>query len=312
MNGSTRGDADKRQAGGAVPDWNLVRTFLAVVENGSLTAAATALGSSQPTVSRQIAELETDLGAALFERAARGFTLTEAGSALVEPARQMQIAAQALSMKAFGQIQELAGAVRIAGSEMTCAYTLPGILSGFRVEHPNIQIEILASNQVENLLERRADIAIRHTRPTQTGLIARHLGDLHVGAFAHSDYLERVGGKIDLKRVEQYDWIGHDTSDALIRAFTAAGIPATRELFPFRCDNHVVGWQLATQGAGVGFAPYHVARQWPQMRAVLPPDATPDMPVWITAHRELRDSPRIQLMFKWLADGFTPLLRRAP
>lgn len=311
MNGSPPVDEDQRHGGG-MPDWNLVRTFLAVVESGSLTAAAAALGSSQPTVSRQIAELETDLGAALFERAARGLILTEAAKALVEPARQMQVAAQALSMRAYGQAQELAGAVRLAASEMTCAYILPKILSGLRLQHLDIQMELVASNQVENLLERRADIAVRHTRPTQTGLIARHLGDLHMGAFAHVEYLERVGGKIDMAQISRYDWIGYDSSDALVKAFNAVGVPATREFFPIRCDNHVVGWQMALEGAGIAFAPHRVARRWPQMRSVLPTDGVPDMPVWLTAHRELRDSPRIQLMFKWLAEGLTPLLGKVP
>jgi DNA-binding transcriptional LysR family regulator len=299
---------DKRGLGGAAPDWNLVRTFLAVAESSSLTLAASALGSSQPTVSRQIAELEATLGTALFERAARRMLLTEAGSALVEPARHMKAAAEALSMRAFGQVQELAGAVRITSSEMTCSYILPAILSGIRKKHPDIHIEIVASNQVENLLERRADIAVRHTRPTQTGLITRHLGDLHVGAFAHVDYLERVGGTIDLSRAQSYDWIGYDTSDSLIKSFEAAGVPATRELFPIRCDNHVVGWEIALQGGGIGFAPHKVARRWPQMRSVLPGAGPPDMPVWITAHRELRNSPRMQAMFQWLCDGIAPLL----
>ena len=88
------------------PDWNLLRAFLAVVDAGSLTGATRLLATSQPPLSRQIAELESSLRVALFERVARGVRLTAAGEALVLPARQMQTAAQAVSLAALGQTQQ--------------------------------------------------------------------------------------------------------------------------------------------------------------------------------------------------------------
>jgi DNA-binding transcriptional LysR family regulator len=285
-------------------DWNLIRAFLAVVDGGSLTAAATMLAASQPTLSRQIAELESRIGAALFERVARGLRLTAVGAALVESARRMQLAAQSLSLAALGNAQQLAGTVRITASEMTAAYLLPDILAGLRRSHPEIEIELVASNRIENLLERQADIALRHTRPAQSGLIARRLGDIRLGAFAHVDYLARVGGALELTRLQDYDWIGYDQSDALLRGFRAAGIKVGREFFRLRCDNHVVCWQLALSGAGISFAPCAVAQHWPQMQSVLPQTMVPPMPLWITAHREVRNSIRIQLVFQRLSEGF--------
>jgi len=289
-------------------DWNLIRAFLAVADSGSLTGAASILAASQPTLSRHIGELEQRVGAALFERVARGLRLTPAGEALVEPARRMQMAAQALSLTALGQTQQLAGTVRLTASEMTSAYLLPEILAGLRQAQPEIQIELLASNRIENLLERQADIAIRHARPRQSGLIARRIGELSMGAYAHADYLARVGGKLDLKRPQAHDWIGYDSTDLLLRGFRKAGIPVKREFFGFRCDNQIVNWQAALAGLGIGFAPRATAQRWPEMRSVLPKKMVGTMPVWLTVHRELRGSIRIQRVFEALAAGLLPLV----
>ncbi|MBI3525356.1 MAG: LysR family transcriptional regulator [Betaproteobacteria bacterium] len=289
-------------------DWNLIRAFLAVVESGSLTGAAKILAASQPTLSRQIGELELRVGAALFERVARGLRLTQAGEALVAPARQMQLAAQALSLTALGQSQQVAGTVRLTASEMTSAYLLPEILAGLRRAQPEIQIELVASNRIENLLERQADIAIRHTRPSQGGLIARRIGELGMGAYASAEYLARVGGKVDARRPQAYDWIGYDSTDLLLRGFRKAGIPVSRELFGFRCDNHIVDWEAAVAGVGIGFAPNVTAKRWPKMRSVLPKKMVPPMPVWLTVHRELRSSLRIQRVFDALAAGLLRLV----
>ena len=290
-------------------DWNLIRAFLAVVESGSLTGAAKILAASQPTLSRQIGELEQRVGAVLFERVARGLRLTQAGEALVAPARQMQMAAQALSLTALGQTQQVAGTVRLTASEMTSAYLLPEILAGLRRAQPEIQIELVASNRIENLLERQADIAIRHTRPSQSGLIARRIGELSMGAYASAEYLARVGGKVDIrKRPQAYDWIGYDSTDLLLRGFRKAGIPVSRELFGFRCDNHIVDWEAAVAGVGIGFAPNATAKRWSEMRSVLPKKMVPPMPVWLTVHRELRGSLRIQRVFDALAAGLLRLV----
>ena len=166
-------------SGTAQLDWNLLRAFMAVVDAGSLTGGARILATSQPTLSRQIAALETSVGVALFERVARGLRLTVAGEALLGPARQMQEASLSVSLAALGQTQQLAGTVRLTASEMGSAYVLPEIVAKMRHAHPEIQIELLASNRVENLLERQADIAIRHVRPAQDSLVARCLGYLY-------------------------------------------------------------------------------------------------------------------------------------
>ena len=289
-------------------DWNLLRAFLAVVDAGSLTGATRRLASSQPTLSRQIAELESTLGVVLFERVARGVQLTAAGKSLLPAARQMETAARALSLAALGQTRQTSGTVRLTASEMFSAFVLPSIFAQLRQNQPQIQIELLASNRVENLLERQADIAIRHTRPRQGGLVAKRIVDVGMGAFAHSDYLRHIEEKIELGRAAEYDWIGLDSSDFLLRGFRKAGLAVERDFFAFRCDNQIVGWQMALAGLGIGFAPLTVAKQWPDMQRVLLDVPIPDMPVWLTAHRELRSSARIGLVFDALATGLQTIL----
>ena len=293
-------------------DWNLIRAFLAVVDTGSLTSAAGLFGASQPTLSRKIDEMESCVGTSLFERAARGLRLTEAGEALVEPARQMKQAAQALSLAALGQTQQLGGSVRLTASEMTAAYLLPDTIAKLRLSNPEIQIEVVVSNHLENLLERQADIALRHTRPTQSGLIARRIGELEIGAFAHRDYVAKVGGTVDRTRLASYQWIGYDSSDALLRGFRDVGMPVDRSFFSIRCDNHITGWQLALAGAGICFAPCIIGARFPEMQMVMPVSWVPSMPLWLTAHRELRDSRRIKLVFDVLAEGLLDVIGNAP
>ena len=296
-----------KQTGFVAPQWDLVQSFLAVMDAGSLSAAARALGTSQPTLSRQMAALAASVGAELFVRSTRGLRLTDAGLALVEPARRMQAAAQDLSLAAAGQNQQIAGTVRLTASEMTSAYLLPPLLARLRHDYPHIQIELVASNREENILERKADIALRHVRPKQGGLIARRVANLPMQAYAHRDYLAARGGRATPDRLQDYDWIGLDRSDLLLRGFRKAGMPVEREFFGFRCDNQIVCWQAALAGMGIYFAAERVAHDWPFMEAALPDGLVKPMPLWLVTHQELRQSARIRQIFDTLAAGLNEI-----
>lgn len=290
-------------------DWNLIRSFVAVVEQGSLTRAAEVLGLSQPTLSRQIAELESSIGAALFERVARGLKLTSTGENLVEPARYMMAAARSLGMAAAIQNNGLRGTVRITASEMVSGFVLPALLRQLTQLHPEIQIELVASNQVSNLLEREADIAIRMIRPVQSALIARHLTDWPIGMYGHKDYLTGLPSLpaknqvASLQLMQKFRWLGLDQSDQFITGFRAAGIQIDRSFFDFRCDNHLVNWQAIQQGLGIGIAMCWLAERNPELEQVLVEQELPSLPVWLTTHRELKSSKRIRTVFDFLADG---------
>ncbi len=285
------------------PDWTLLRVFLEVAGSGSMSRAARALGSSQPTLSRQIAQLEAQVGQALFERTTRGVRLTEAGAALREPAERMREQALRFSMVAAGRSQALAGTVRITASEMVSAYLMPGVLRGLRDTHPEIQVELVASNAVENLLEREADIALRMVRPQQGTLVARRLADQPLGLYAHRDYVQ-AHGRPTVATLQRHQWVGYDRSDQMLRGFRDAGFTVGKAMFAFRCDNQIVAWHAVLAGLGVGVGMARVAALSPQLVRVLTKVPIPPLPLWLTAHRELRGTPRLKIVFDHLAAAF--------
>lgn len=294
----------------ATVDWNLLRAFVAVVEHGSLTRAAERLGSSQPTLSRQIAALEALAGLPLFERAARRVQPTEAGRALAEPARRMLAAAQAMAQVASGQGKGLSGTVRITASEVVSTHVLPPILAALARAHPQIEVELVASDRLDNLLEREADIAVRMVRPAQGALISRHLCDWPLGFYAHRDYLA-AAGPVSEATLARHRWIGFDQSTQMIDGFRAAGIAIDRHFFGLRCDHQLVGFAAIEAGVGIGITTQVLAARRPALVRVLPRLTLPVLPVWLTAHRELRASVRLKTVWQALADGLLAFDRPA-
>ena len=290
-------------------DWNLLRALGAVLAHGSLTQAAVRLGTSQPTLSRQIAQLERLIGAPLFERGGRRLRPTAQALALAEPAARMLAAAQAMALAAeaaSSQAGQLAGTVRLTASEVVSSQVLPGLLVALARQHPEIQIELVPGDALSNLLEREADIAVRMVRPTQGTLITRHVADWPLGFYAHRDLLAAHGmphAATDAAALAGRRWLGFDQSLQMIDGFKAAGIDVDRRFFSFRCDNQVVHLEAVRQGLGIGVVMVPLARRSPTLVPVLPGLVLPVLPVWLTAHRELRASLRLQRVFDFLAQG---------
>jgi DNA-binding transcriptional LysR family regulator len=231
--------------------------------------------------------------------------LTEAGESLRVPAERMREHAQQFALVAAGKSQTLAGTVRLTASEMVSAYLLPGLLRQLRDAHPEIQIELVASNEVENLLEREADVALRMVRPKQTALVARRLADQPLGFYAHRDYL-KLNGKPTEANLLSHEWVGFDRSDQFLRGFRDAGYKADKAMFAFRCDNQIVGWHAVLAGLGIGVGMRRVAALSPQLVRVLPKVPVPPLPLWITAHQALRGTPRLKVVFDFLAESLAP------
>uniref|UniRef100_UPI003B52ED9D LysR family transcriptional regulator n=1 Tax=Roseovarius indicus TaxID=540747 RepID=UPI003B52ED9D len=289
-------------------DWALVRAFLIVAETGSLSAAARRLGASQPTLGRQIRQLETALGQTLFNRQPKGLALTENGRALMPGAQKMQTAMHEIALTAAGQETGLAGPVRITASESVSLYILPPILAKLRAEAPGISVDIVPSDSTENLLFREADIALRMYRPKQLELVGRHLGDIRLGIFASRAYLDRAGRPETVRDLFDHPIIGYDRNEEIIRELQARGFPATREWFAFRCDSHTVNWELVRAGCGIGFGQAGVAEADPEIEEIPIDVNLPVLPVWLATHQALRHSPRIALVWDALAEGMAPHL----
>ncbi len=283
-------------------DWSLVQVFLAVAETGSLSGAARTLGLSQPTVGRQVQTIEDTLGAPLFSRQARGMALSTFGETLLEPARAMRSAAQALGRAAAGNATEMAGTVRITASLFVSHYILPKALSDIRQQHPEIQIDLVASDHSENLLFREADIAVRMYRPKQLDMITRHIGDVKLGIFAAKTYLQRHGRPVTIEDFLAHDIVGYDRNEEIIQGFRDAGLNVDRNFFKVRTDNQTVYWELVRAGCGLGFSQCHTSRADPAVEELELPIDIPNLGVWLTAHEKVRQNPAVARVWDILAE----------
>jgi len=284
-------------------DWTLLQSFLAVAETGSLSAAAKQLGHSQPTLGRHIETLETNLSATLFTRHPRGLHLTETGTALLPDAKAMRDAMARITIKAAGQSVQETGTVRITASVLVSHYILPDILSDIRRMHPEIQLDLVPSDDSENLLFREADIAVRMYRPTQLDVITQHVADAPLGAYAAKSYIARRGMPTTLRDLLDHDLIGYDTNALIIQAMTSMGFPVTRDSFAVRCDNQATYWELVRAGCGIGFSQRSIALSDPKIIELSPQGDIPPLPIWLTAHNAMRQTPRIRTVWDALADG---------
>jgi DNA-binding transcriptional LysR family regulator len=282
------------------PDWNLIRSFLAVAREGSLSAAARTLSATQPTIGRHINELESMLDVILFQRGRAGFQLTEKGVAFFERAEPMAESAAGFSRLAEGSAKKIAGTVRITASEIVSAYVLPGILAGLGREEPEIEVEIFASNQIGNLLARDADIAVRMVRPEQNDLVVHHVADLPLAACASSEYLERRGRPRQPLDLVGHRLIGWDRSDEIIAGFAQFGVTIDRHAFCLRTDNQIVLWEAVKAGLGVGFAQASLVAREQGVEQVLPGLPLPSLPMWLAIHEDLRMSARIRRVLDFL------------
>lgn len=290
-------------------DWSLVQVFLAVAETGSLSEAARKLGVSQPTMGRQIRQAERVLDVTLFHRQPRGLALSETGLALLPHAQVMRDSLQALSLTAAGRSEQLTGPVRITASVFTAHHHLPPILAQLREEEPEISIDLVPSDRTENLLYREADIAVRMHRSEQLDIVTRHLGELELGLYAATPYLDRVGRPQTIDDFFEADLVGYDRSDMILRGMRDMGIEAQRDWFATRCDHHGVYWELIRAGCGIGFAQTCVADLEPGVERVLHDMPLPTLPLWLAAHEAVRATPRLRRVWDALADGLMPFVK---
>lgn len=281
-------------------DWNRARAFLVTAEEGSLSAAARALGMTQPTLGRQVDALEEELSLVLFERVGRGLVLTPSGLELLDHVRGMGEAASRLSRAASGQSQSIEGSICIAASEANAMFLLPPIIQKLRQEYPGIAVEIVASNNASDLLRREADIAIRNVASSQPDLITRKIREDAVYFYAAHSYRARLGNPQRLADLTDADFLAFANNDALISVLQARGLNPTKRNFPIMCDNHIVQWQLVKQGVGIGGITSQIGDAEPLVCRIVP-DMDPIMvPMWLVTHRELNRSKRVRTVFDFL------------
>lgn len=284
-------------------DWNQARAFLVTAEEGSLSAAARALGLTQPTLSRQVAALEETLGVTLFERVNKSLILTEAGVELAEHVRAMGEAASRVSLAASGQSQQIEGLVTISTTDVLAAYVLPDIFKDLRRKAPGIEIRVISTNSLSDLRRREADIAIRHVAPDHPELYARKLRDANGRIYAARSYLERFGRKLTTADAPQLDFLGYEDNEQLIGYLRALGLDVTQANIKISSPNLLVAWEYVRLGFGLGVGADEIAARCPEIVPAFEDVPALSFPIWLVTHRELHTSLRIRTVFDHLADG---------
>ncbi len=299
--------------GPALDDWNLLRSFLAIYDTGTLTAAAERLQTTQPSMGRQLRALEQQLGETLFTRLPGRLQANARADALFEalvPMRHATREAQTL----FGPTQQpVAGVVRLAVSEVYGARVVPALLAPLLLAQPELEIELAVSNRADNLLRRDADIAVRFFRPDQPGLIARKVGETELGLYAHVDYLARRGGEGDWASAGAAAgglMTGFDRERWPLADYISGPAPTQALRFRFRSDAALARLALVEAGAAVGMTLSDVAARNPMLQRVHAGRVGQRLEVWLCAHDELRRSARMRYVWEGLGDALTAWLMR--
>jgi DNA-binding transcriptional LysR family regulator len=289
--------------------WELYRSLLGVLQEGSLSGAARALGITQPTVGRHISALERSFGVALFTRSQAGLLPTEAALALRPYADTMRSTAAALRRAADSQGEGIKGTVRVSASEIVGVEVLPAILARLREAHPQLTLELVVTNRMQDLLQREADIAVRMAPPRQAQLIARRIGALQVGLYAHRNYLARHGFPRTVADLAQHSLVGFDEETPFVRAARRTMQQWKRAAFSIRTDSDAGQLALLRAGCGIGGCQVALARRNADLVPVLPGRFELHLDMWVTMHENLRNSPVSKVTFDALVKGLTAYAR---
>lgn len=293
------------------PGWELYRSFLAVIRDGSLSGAARHLALTQPTIGRHVDALEQALGVALFTRSQHGLTPTAAALDLVPHAEAMAAAAEALIRAASGEADEARGVVRLTASDVVGVEVLPPILTRFHERHPGIVLELAVTNRSEDLLRHEADIAVRMARPTQSALLARRIDTIKIGLYAHRRYVAAHGMLTSLAERGTHTLIGFDRDTVLPRVI-AGSLAITHDLFSLRCDNDLARLAALRAGYGIAACQVELARHEPDLVPVLHDAFMLELDMWIVMHEDLRASRRVRLLFDHLAVELSAFAKGTP
>lgn len=279
-----------------------MRAFLATAEAGSLSGAARQLGLTQPTLGRQVSALEEELGLALFERSGRSMLLTDAGRELLRDARAMGDAAARIVVLAHGRAQSLEGQVKVTASDMSSAYVLPDIVVRLRSLAPRLRVDVIAANDIRDILQREADIAIRHVRPTEPDLIARLVADAPAHLYASQSYLQDRGVPMSPEDLAGHDFVSLGDDVRMIEALRQFGVPVEPAMMRAGSTSGIATWEMVRKGLGLFPMSDSIAAKFPDVVRVLDGQIDITFPVWLVTHRDLHTSRRIRLVFDLLAE----------
>ncbi len=292
-------------------DWSLYRSFLAVMRHGSLSGAARQLGMTQPSIGRHMDALEQTLGVALFTRMQHGLIPTPLATELLSSAEAMEAAARQAARVASGGAQEEGGTVRLTVSQMMGGEVMPALLADYRRQHPRVNIELVLTNKSDDLLRREADIAVRMVKPTQQSLIAKRLGRVDIGMYAHRSYVKQFGMPRNLMEMSQHALIGPDQDTTVAMLLKQRGLVMHRDMFALKTDNDLAQMAALRAGFGLGGCQVGVAKRDPDLLPVLPESLTFSLDMWLLTHDSFRSNKRVMSLFRFLTDKLTAYAKQS-
>ncbi len=293
-------------------DWNLLRSFVAVVETGSLSRAAMRLGVTQPSVSRHMRQLERLLGETLFDRRPTGLIPTARAQSLYQVAGGIEALVRRAEDNFDSSAERVAGTVRITTSEAFGVHVLPLWLTTLLTDEPELEIELRVSQSTENLIRRDADIAVRFVRPEQDGVIAKRVGQVRLGLYANRSYLARHGAPTSPADIGEHLMIGANSQPPTTIPSTIPIVNPMGELVSlvrrsrFRTDSVLARLAAVEVGMGIGPILENLADARPDLQRVLDGQVTfPPMDIWLCSHEDLRRSTRIRRVYNFLEEKLT-------
>jgi DNA-binding transcriptional LysR family regulator len=286
--------------------WDDMRLVLAIGRAGTLAGAARALGLNHSTVFRRLGALEGRIGVRLFERFRDGYTPTASGEEVIALAGRIDADVTAIERRLAGQDLRPSGLVRVTTTDTMVDLLMP-MLASFRTAHPEIVLELAASNAILNLSRRDADVAIRPSVEPPDMLVGRRVGAVAFALYASADYLKRKPARLKL---EEHDWAAPDDSLAHLRAaqWIDATVPAARIVF--RTGSLQALLVAVCAGIGVAPVPCYLGDREPGLRRLggLMDDFAAGL--WLLTHPDLRRVARIRAFMDFMAPalaGYGPL-----
>lgn len=289
----------KPQLSSPEADWRLIRAFVAVMRTGSLTKAAHSLGTTQPTVGRQIRELERLAGETYFLRRGNRLEPTDHAHAMFARANDVEGAVSGLA-RDLASPPSARGTVRLTTSATFGTFLIPRLVPELLASTPGLEIEIIATDVVQDLHRRDADIAVRFVAPAQPDLIARRVGSLTIGLYARPEYLDRHGRPQNADDLRQHVLLTSRNGAEVSVLTEHLGIAALQTRQPIRSDELLVRHGFLTAGLGIGPCHEWLAAKSPGLERVLPELELLRLPIWIVAHEDLRRSYSLRLVYDTL------------
>lgn len=281
-----------------MPDWEDLRHFVTLAREGTLSAAARGLGVDHATVARRVRALEAETGLKLVDRRDRTYTLTDEGRRIAAAAAPMEEAAFAVGRAALASKPTLRGEVTISAPPSLANALIAPQISRLRRRHPGIVLKLIGEKRTASLNRREADIALRLTRPTEPGLIARKVSSFGFSLYGAPAYLKETPR-------HAFEFIAYDSAmdDAPQQKWLLAA--AAGHEIVLRTND--LENQASAAGAGVGVAvlPHFLGDADPKLMRY----AAAPMPVrrdlWLVVHRDLRHAPAIRAVMEFLSQCLT-------